>query len=79
MLGIFETAQIAHDGVGKGLKRRDLSEAVVLALDAGKLKYDRRGDTIKVNVQTRHYILTSRRIYPPCFGLVEDSAFLRRH
>ena len=31
--------------------------------------------TIKVNVQSRHYILASRRIYAPCFGLVEVSAF----
>jgi hypothetical protein len=47
MLGIFETAQIAHHGLGKA---GELSEAAVLALVAGRLKYDRRGeDTIKVN------------------------------
>ena len=74
MLGIFETAQIAHDGLRK---KEKLSEAVVLALVTGRLKYDRRGeDTIKANapVSTLH-IGASRRIYPPCCGLVEVCAF----
>jgi hypothetical protein len=63
-----------------GGKDGELSEAVVLALVAGRLKYDRRGEeTIKVNVQSQHYILASRRIYPPCFGQVELCAFSACH
>jgi hypothetical protein len=56
MLLFSVAAQIAHDRSEKVRKEGEVSGAAVLALGAGRVKYDRRGeDTIESTCWTLHF------------------------